>query len=121
MKNFTLKYFNEQLKIISSQVSEAMRFESDDEALEYEINMLSKKKIEAFIFDIAKVKYEDKISNEEYEHLLKNSLHILSSNTGCAEDLEILETILDPLFDKGIIDSERYKNLISSTACNRWL
>ncbi|GLS25909.1 hypothetical protein [Marinibactrum halimedae] len=111
----------EHLKYLSSNISDAMLFESNDEDEEYQVNKNSKIKVLDFILDEHDKTNDNSISKEQFNIVFLKSLELLQANTGCAEDLEILEDILDVLYDKGLIDKEKYKNIIEGSPCGRWL
>ena len=62
-----------------------------------------------------------KLNANEFKAHLNNALSVLQQYTGCAEDLEIFESILDTLLEKNIMTKEDYIQAINNTATNRWL
>ena len=58
---------------------------------------------------------------ENCSEILDEGLHILSANAGSHTDLDVLESVLDNLYDAGIIDSDKYELTVKKSACGRWL
>ena len=52
---------------------------------------------------------------------LTTALMILAEGCGCIDDIKNLEKTLDELFEKKIINTNDYEEIIRKTACNRWL
>ncbi|MDC9598099.1 hypothetical protein [Xenorhabdus anantnagensis] len=60
-------------------------------------------------------------SNDENEDSVKNdALFLLFDNTGCQEDVEILNEIISPLFDKKIINDESLDEYLNKSPLSRW-
>jgi len=98
-----------------------MAFESDDEHEEYIVNKKAKTRILDFILKEKKQLDSKAISLNEFEIILEKSIKVLQENTGCAEDLEILEEILDALCNIKIINSQQYSDIVKGTSSGRWL
>ena len=111
---------DEELNAVSAGIASAMLFESDDENKEFEVNKSAKYNAGKFIEKIHRQKLSGTLPSSEYKRLLGKILQVLSDNTGCAEDLEILEMVLDRLHEKGIIDTKTYKDLVSGSSAGRW-
>ncbi|ASA54574.1 hypothetical protein [Vibrio gazogenes] len=111
----------EQLKILTSKVESAMIFESDDDEEEYKVNKESKEEVFDFILGQYKNFKDELISESDYIFLFEQCMGLLANNTGCAEDMEILESILDRLYDMNIIDQNCYRNIVESSSLGRWL
>lgn len=58
---------------------------------------------------------------ESFPQILEIGLMAISKNTGHHEALDTLESVLDKLFEKSIIDREIYEEVIRSSGCGRWL
>ena len=63
--------------------------------------------------------HADKVAG--FDDLLRDALSVLSQNTGSHTDLDVLESILDQLYDLGIIDGDKYEQTVRNSACGRWL
>ncbi len=61
------------------------------------------------------------LSELDFKQILQVAEVGLSKFCGSHEDLDLLEKILDDLFDSNVIDSFSYQRIIEKTACNRWL
>ncbi|USH04785.1 hypothetical protein K6Q96_24075 [Grimontia kaedaensis] len=112
---------DEEIKQLSNQIDIAMKFESYDEDEEYEKNKSSKYDVLKFILEKHDELKKKIISNTEFVNLFNKCILILINNTGCSEDFEILEEILDNLYEKNLIDSVKYKEIISKSNLGRWI
>lgn len=112
---------DEKIKELSYQIDKAMEFESDDEDEEYQVNKLSKDSVLSFILEQNDNLKNNLISYDEFIELFNRCILILVGNTGCSEDFEILELILDELYNKNIIDKNKYNEIINGSNLGRWL
>ena len=103
IRNSLKNYYNEQ-------------FKSEEE--EYIENKKVKEQIKKLIIQV----YNDiTLSEADREYLIKVGVELLAKNTGCAEDLEIAEEILDSLFDDmKILSQENSDNFYEQYLCKRW-
>ena len=62
-----------------------------------------------------------KLDGQDFEVILEDGLSAISQYAGSHEDLEVLEGVLDDLYDQGIIDEKRYDATVRSSPCGRWL
>ncbi|MDE9539476.1 hypothetical protein [Xenorhabdus bovienii] len=101
-----------RLDSLSKELDEFYTREYSSENEEY----LKNKEIKSKIVDLIVEAKE----SEELEFIDK-ALFLLFDNTGCQEDLEILNEIFNPLIDKKIITKELIdKNLDSISPLSRW-
>ena len=105
-------YFKELERIKSYNID----YNSDEE--DFQANKFNKKRIEELI---VQVKRDDTILISNKSALIKEALKLLAKNTGCAEDEEISEEILNRLLATQTIvqqDIEYYSKLKST---KRWI
>ncbi|SHO58067.1 hypothetical protein [Vibrio quintilis] len=110
-----------KIKELSYHIDKAMIFESDDEDEEYHINKSSKDRVLKFILEQHDNLKNKIISHDEFVELFNRCILILVSNTGCSEDFEILELILDELYTEQLIDKDKYNEIINGSNLGRWL
>lgn len=84
-------------------------FKNDED--EYLENKKIKSKIVDFILDC-------KVSGDA--NSLMGALNLLSENTGCQEDVEILQELLDPLIKDGVLNVAELKECFGDAAISRW-
>ncbi|WP_415891267.1 hypothetical protein ACMXYV_08100 [Neptuniibacter sp. SY11_33] len=117
MNNYSDSFF----LVLEKQVEAGSHFVSDDENLQFRTNRTAKLKVLDAINMVRNDYVNQSINKERYEFLFDKLLKIITKNTGCAEDLEIFEEILDELFDKGLIDEKIYRKYIYESPAARWL
>ncbi len=61
------------------------------------------------------------IRHSELGMILGEGLKAMARNAGCHETLGVLECMLDRMYDKSIIDSKKYEEVVRSSACGRWM
>lgn len=100
--------FSKKLEEIKKQILEyyEMSFDSDEE--DYSFNKSLKEKLGCLITE----------NSNEME--VKTVLITLAESTGCAEDQEIAEIVLDDLFEKGLISEEQIGYFYENTSTRRW-
>lgn len=96
-----------------------MDYLSEEE--EYQDNYKKKSVLTNFLIDSFQRKEKKELTEFEYNEILEKSLEAFSRNTGCGEDLEILETLFEELVELKIISTSRYQKVIESSPVNRWL
>ncbi|MEC1180003.1 hypothetical protein P9B03_15995 [Metasolibacillus meyeri] len=103
LKNYYKNYSNEQ-------------FKSEEE--EYIENKKTKEQIKKLIIQV----YNDStLSEANRGDIIKVAVELLAKNTGCAEDVEIAEDILDSLFyDMKILNQENIDSFYEQYLCKRW-
>ncbi|WP_421849503.1 hypothetical protein [Marinomonas sp.] len=112
---------DEKVKELSYHIDKAMEFESDDEDEEYQVNKLSKDSVLSFILEQNDNLKNNLISRDDFIKLFNRCVLLLVGNTGCSEDFEILELILDELYNKKLIDKNKYNEIINGSNLGRWL
>lgn len=110
-----------KLNSLKLEVIEGTTFLSDNEEEQFIKNKKKKFKLLDFILEVYSMKNKGKLSEVDFNEFFNKSINILKSNTGCAEDLEILEMILDRLYDNGLINSKLYEKIVSDSSVGRWL
>ncbi|GAB0170622.1 hypothetical protein LSPCS325_40590 [Lysinibacillus sp. CTST325] len=103
LKNYYENYYNNQ-------------FKSEEE--DYIENKKVKEQIKKLIIQV----YNDStLSEADRGYLIKVAVELLAKNTGCVEDAEIAEDILDSLFnDMKILSQEDIGNFYEQYSCRRW-
>lgn len=103
LKNYYKNYYNEQFKT-----------EEED----YIENKKVKEQIKKLIIQV----YNDStLSEADRRYIIKVAVELLAKNTGCVEDAEIAEDILDCLFDDmKILSQEDVDNFYEQYSCRRW-
>ena len=108
------------LNKIIEDIDTLYKMDYESEEKEYQDNYKKKSILIKFLINSFQKKEKNELTEVEYDKILKRSLEAFSNNTGCAEDLEILEILFEQLFEMKIITSQQYQNTIESSAVNRW-
>ncbi|WP_158978793.1 hypothetical protein [Cellulophaga sp. L1A9] len=77
---------------------------------DYKTNKLIKEKIKHLIIDL------NKLNNDA----INKALLVLAKSTGCAEDQEIADDIINYLHDNKYIDEKQLNYFYDNTAVRRW-
>jgi predicted house-cleaning noncanonical NTP pyrophosphatase (MazG superfamily) len=85
-----------------------MSFKSESE--DYQFNRALKEKLQQVIIDFAKD-----------DDIIREALLTLAETTGCAEDQQICEQILDNLYAKSYINNGHLDYFYKHLATGRWL
>ncbi|TKI69483.1 hypothetical protein FC756_09040 [Lysinibacillus mangiferihumi] len=103
IRNSLKNYYNEQ-------------FKSEEE--DYIENKKTKEQVKKLIMQV----YNDStLSEADKGYIIKVAVELLAKNTGCAEDVEIAEDILDSLFnDMKILSQENIDNFYEQYSSRRW-
>ena len=110
-------YYFKELEIIKSILEDYYNIDYNSDEEDFQANKFNKKRIEELI---VQVKRDDTILISNKSALIKEALKLLAKNTGCAEDEEISEEILNRLLATQTIvqqDIEYYSKLKST---KRW-
>ncbi|KFA58447.1 hypothetical protein A9G34_05385 [Gilliamella sp. Choc4-2] len=84
----------------------------------YEDNVKEKEKIKIIIEQF----YNDcSLTQEDKNELLFKFIILLAKYSGCAEDLEISENLLNSLENMKIINQKYYDLFYANTSTNRWM
>lgn len=102
--------FNNQIENIKKEIFEYYEMSFETAADDYLHNKQLKLKLKDVI-----------IKNKDNKQIVEKALLVLAEVTGCAEDHEIAEEILDDLFGKVIIDKTQLDVYYSNVAAGRWL
>ncbi|WMJ72291.1 hypothetical protein RCC89_03800 [Cytophagaceae bacterium ABcell3] len=104
-----------------NQISKEWRTFTDssfsDESEERKANETEKNKIKDLIFDIKK---DQNLKEIEKDELVEKSILHLAQSSGCVEDLEISEKILDILEKESILNQKLVDLFYENTASGRW-
>jgi tRNA U34 5-carboxymethylaminomethyl modifying GTPase MnmE/TrmE len=93
-----------------------VKFASSEQ--EYETNKLNKEQIGQLLI---RIKEARDLSGPEQKHLVTEALKLLAENTGCVEDSEIAEEILDHLFfEVKVINEIEIDQFYEFSANRRW-
>jgi len=109
------------LNKIIEDVNTLYKMDYVSEEDEYQDNYKKKSVLISFLINSFQRKEKKELTEVEYDKILERALETFSSNTGCAEDLEILEILFEQLFEMKIISTSRYQEVINSSPVNRWL
>ena len=99
-----------QINDVKRQIFEYYEMSFEKESDDYEFNQRLKNKLKDII-----VQYKDDNT------VIEKALMVLAETTGCAEDHEIAEAIIDYLFGVGIINKEQMDMYYNNVATGRWL
>ncbi len=83
-------------------------------------NTLIKKKLLQIILDCHSDDIDKLVKTEEREYILNEALHIFQENTGCAEDLQLLQEAMNQLVSKSIISLEKSNSIMNNNAASRF-
>ena len=103
---------------LKERIEEHYKKEFISEEEEYNDNFSHKNNLVQFVIECYS---NNKLNTVSKKKILTDTLNILSEFTGCAEDLEILEKLLDILIEKNIINMKEYNNTIEMSSVSRWL
>ena len=97
-----------EIENIEKLISEyyEMTFNNDEE--DYIYNKQLKNKLKAVII------------NSKSNNVIDKALDVLAESTGCAEDLQIAEDILNELFENKVIDKNQFDTFYKNVGTNRW-
>ncbi|WP_343615985.1 hypothetical protein [Flavobacterium sp.] len=97
-----------EIENIEKLISEyyEMTFNNDEE--DYIYNKQLKNKLKAVII------------NSKSNNVIDKALEVLAESTGCAEDLQIAEDILNELFENKVIDKNQFDTFYKNVGTNRW-
>lgn len=103
--------FLEKLNEIENQIQKyyEMSFENDEE--DYNYNRSLKIKIEHLIID----------SKKGHSNIIDAALLVLAKSTGCAEDQEIAENIINRLHDQKFISDVELNYFYDNISTGRWV
>lgn len=111
-------YYFKKLERIKSILEDYYNIDYNSDEEDFQANKFNKKRIEELI---VQVKRDGTIPISNKNTLIKEALMLLAKNTGCAEDEEISEEILNRLLATQTIvqqDIEYYSKLKST---KRWI
>lgn len=112
-----MDYLQELIKI-REMLEEYVNSDLIDLELDYEEN----KKIKKQVMDlICKSYFDTNINDDKKDEIIYTSFRLLGEYTGCAEDLEILDSILEELDKYEIIKEKHLKQLKLNNGLNRWM
>lgn len=100
----------QKIEIIEEQISQYYEMVFDDEGEDYNYNKQLKNKLKKII-----------LNSKNDSIIIEKALLVLAKSTGCAEDQEIAEEIINYLFENKIINSHQLGVFYDNLGTNRWL
>ena len=110
------EYYSKEIERIKSVLADYYDTDFDSDEEDFLVNKSNKKLIEQLIINLKNDELD--VSNKSF--FIKEALQLLAKNTGCVEDEEISDEILEKLLVKHIITQkdEKYYTQLKST--KRW-
>lgn len=102
--------FLEKLNEIENQIQKYYEMSFENEREDYEHNKSLKRKIEQLIID----------SKKDHSNVIDAALLVLAKSTGCAEDQEIAEDIVNRLYDQKHISHVQLNYFYDNISTRRW-
>jgi len=102
---------NKHLVKLKKEFDEYYSTEYSSEKQDTQVNTNIRKKVISIL--------ENALNTKDTE-LADEALCLLSTYTGCAEDLEIFEKLTQPLLDSGALTIEKANIVYNSKAVQRW-
>lgn len=115
MKNYQL-----QLVDIEKEIESFFSKNFADDNASLSNNRKEKGKINSFILEITSDVKKGIITQKQRDDLLEKALKLLGKYTGCTEDMEVADEILDNLLIKNFITKDDLKYFTDNTSINRW-
>ncbi len=110
--------YHQELTIIRRNLENFVNSELVDLELDYQTNIKIKKQVTDLIYISH---FDPNIKDDEKDEIINISCRLLGEYTGCAEDLEILDEILEQLDKYEIIKEKHLEHLKFNNGLNRWL
>ena len=100
----------EDIEKIKSEISKyyEMTFKNDED--DYNYNIVIKNKLKEII-----------INSQDNHMVVDKALLVLAESTGCSEDQEIAEEIIDYLFENQFINQNQLNLFYSNIGTGRWM
>jgi hypothetical protein len=100
----------QKIESIEKQISQYYEMTFDNDKEDYNYNEMLKNKL------------RDVIANSKNNvTIVEKALLVLAKSTGCAEDQEIAERIINYLFENKIINDSQLDLFYNNLGTNRWL
>jgi hypothetical protein len=113
--------FNTELNQIKEEIDNYQNMPPlTDEEESYKKNKALKNKLKSFIEKVIKAFESNTINVQEKNDLITKALIVLAESTGCAEDLEIADNILDDLYEKEYISATDLNTFKENANTGRW-
>ena len=111
------EYYSKEIERIKSVLADYYDTDFDADEEDFLVNKSNKQLIEKLIINL---KNDDELDVSNKSFFIKEALQLLAKNTGCVEDEEISDEILEKLLVKHIITQkdEKYYTQLKST--KRW-
>lgn len=99
----------QKIESIEEQISQYYEMIFDSESEDYNYNKILKNKLKDII-----------INSKNNVVIIEKALLVLAKSTGCAEDQEIAEEIINYLFENKIINNNQLDIFYDNLGTNRW-
>ena len=108
------EYYSKEIERIKSVLADYYDTDFDSDEEDFLVNKSNKQLIEQLIINL---KNDDELDVSNKSFFIKEALQLLAKNTGCVEDEEISDEILEKLLVKHIITQkdEKYYTQLKST------
>ena len=103
------EYLN-NIKAIEAELQNYSETDYESEIREYEVNLQIKNSLATLLRNAI-----NDLNSSDYELIKERILLVFSNHTGCVEDIEIFEKVIE-----GLITEEDKSNVLSTSATNRW-
>jgi len=100
----------QKIENIENQISQYYKMIFDSDTDDYNYNKLLKNQLNEVI-----------MNSRNNIIIVEKALLVLAKSTGCAEDQEIAEDIMDYLFENKIINTKELNLFYDNLGTNRWL
>ena len=107
------EYYSKEIERIKSVLADYYDTDFDSDEEDFLVNKSNKQLIEKLIINL---KNDDELDVSNKNFFIKEALQLLAKNTGCVEDEEISDEILEKLLVKHII-SRSLKTIFQHKAC----
>lgn len=104
---------------LKALVERSSKYFCNEEDKEFEVNFHAKKKVLDEVLLLHSQLLNGEIENIRYRENLDVLMSILTENTGCAEDLEIYDYIMNKLIEQTIVSKEENMFYFNKTSCRR--
>lgn len=117
LRKMSKEYYSKEIERIKSVLADYYDTDFDSDEEDFLVNKSNKQLIEKLIINL---KNDDELDVSNKSFFIKEALQLLAKNTGCVEDEEISDEILEKLLVKHIITQkdEKYYTQLKST--KRW-
>jgi hypothetical protein len=100
----------QEIENIEEQISKYYEMVFEHETDDYIYNKKLKNKLKKVI-----------LNSKKNEEVIEKALFVLARTTGCAEDQEIAEEIINDLFESKVINKKHLDIFYNNLGTNRWI